>query len=44
MDQSIILITILFIILISMQYSLNVIISLLKDIKIELIQIKNNKP
>lgn len=43
MNQSIILITILFTILISLQYSLNTIISLLKDIKIILIQLKDNK-
>ncbi len=44
MDQSIILITILFVILISLQYSLNVIIALLKDIKTILIRLRNNNP
>lgn len=43
MDSSIILTMILFIVLISLQYSLNVIIVLLKDIRSLLIQLKNDK-
>lgn len=43
MDSTIILTIILFIILISLQYSLNTIIVLLKEIKILLIQLKNDK-
>lgn len=43
MDPSIILTIILFVILISMQYSLNTIIVLLRDIKTLLIQLKSDK-
>jgi len=43
MDSAIILKIILFIVLISLQYSLNIIIVLLKEIKVLLIQLKNDK-
>lgn len=43
MDSDIILKIILFIVLISLQYSLNTIIVLLKEIKVLLIQLKNDK-
>ncbi len=43
MDLDIILKIILFIILISLQYSLNTIIVLLKELKVLLIQLKNDK-
>lgn len=43
MDSDIILKIILFIVLISLQYSLNTMIVLLKEIKVLLIQLKNDK-